>query len=234
MGTLAVQSFADRLRSALKDTDSNNRRWTDDDVVQYVSDGQRAAVQLRPEINPKTASHQLVAGTKQSIPDEAFNLLNVVRNMGSNGTTPGRVIKFADFDDMNSDPDWHTKAAADVVKTWLYDAKSDRRTFYVYPQQPSSVNQVELQFSKIPDELDALNDLIELDDIYQPVLWYYTLFRAYNKEVNQEGVSIDARASAYYTAFISELTGGLTSEARLDPATQTLETRDMPPPAPGQ
>ena len=235
MGTLTVQSFITRLQSSMRDLDAGQRRWTDDDVIQYVSDGQRAAVQLRPEINPVTAVVQLAAGTKQSIPATAFNLLNVIRNMGADMATPGRAIRYADLDDMNTnEPDWHSNTANVVVRNYLYDAKMDRRMFYVWPQQPAAgQGSVEMMYSKIPSELTATTDMIELDDLYQPVLWYYILFRAYNKEVNVEGVSIDARAERYYTTFIRELMGGRSAETILSPAFQTHEAQALPTMVPG-
>ena len=229
MGTLAVQSFIDRLGSALRD--DTNVHWTVEDIYQYVSDGQRSAVQLRPEINPVTDTVALIAGTKQVIPALGFSLLHVVRNMGAAGSTPGRAIRWVDFDVLdNSMPDWHSETAVGEVQHYLYDYKRDRKVFYVYPQQPTSPHMVEIQYSKIPDELGPLipaatPGIIELDDMYQPVLWYYTLFRAYSKQISIEGVDKDGRAGGYYQAFISELTGGLTSEQRLDPIYRTEESK---------
>ena len=97
MGTLTVNSFIGRLQSAMRDMDSGQRRWTDDDIAQYVSDGQRSAVQLSDlrSTPARATSSSPPARNRASLPT-AFNLLNMVRNMGDqHGMTPGRSIRYS-------------------------------------------------------------------------------------------------------------------------------------------
>ena len=129
---------------------------------------------LRPEVNPRTIRHQLVEGTKQTIPDNAYVLIEVVRNLGLNGTTPGRVITPSKRDSLDKvNNQWHV-GAGEIVKNYIYDIRN-RRTFYVNPPQPAQPRQVEIVVAEIPSQLANDNATIGIDDIYEPALVNFML-----------------------------------------------------------
>lgn len=157
MGTLSAKSIVDRAAQSLKDADYT--QWTLAELVGYLSDAQRAAVLLRPEVNPVTDVVQLVVGSKQMLPPDAFVLIGVNRNMRDTGRVenskkiyrPMRAITPSTLDDMNRiDPMWHIPetppplAEAEARRTFFDDATitnsiydtSNRHVWYCHPAVP--------------------------------------------------------------------------------------------------
>lgn len=220
---LAVGPILARLsNNALNDAD--NATWPLDDLRAYLSEGQRAAVLLRPEVNPDTRTVQLVPGTRQSIPSDAYLLLDVVRNMGADGRTPGRVVTPSERSALDKpDPDWQkAENADDDVVNWMYDIRN-RKTFYVSPPQPDPANHLEIvvagsppqilteaQSILTPDAREAAglsrDDALGIDDIYEPALICYVLHRAFAKDTSHEGAT-GGRSSMYMQWFVGLITG---------------------------
>lgn len=198
MGTLTGQSFIDRVAGDLNDDD--HIYWSEAELLTYLSDGQRAAVLVLPEVNPVTESLRLAAGTKQAIPADAFQLIDVVRNL-PNGTAITPTAK-SDIDQSN--PNWHSQAQSSETDNFIYDVRN-RRTFFVTP--PATANHsIEIVISKIPPEISSAATAIEIDDIYQPALLAYMFHRAFMKDVASEGQSVQ-KAQGYFELFMTLLLG---------------------------
>ena len=217
MGTIRARQFIDQMGSTLRDDELI--QWTEGDGLAYLSAAQRAAVELRPEINSVTETYQLVAGTRQTIPVGAFSLLDVIRNMGLDGETPGRAVRIIDRVTLDeSFPNWHMEPIASVCKHYVYDIQRSKDVFYVYPVQPVIPCCIEIAFSAVPAEIVSTDVAITLDDVYESSLYSYMLYRAYSKQVNTPGSANHVQmAQFYYRMFVDELTGGRSSEAFLNP-----------------
>ena len=217
---LTAGNLVTRLAQTLRD--DTNVHWTETEALSYLSDAQRAAVQIRPEIYPTTQVVALAAGTKQSIPNDAFSLIDVVRNMGT-GSTPGRAIRSIDRSTLDhADPNWHSATGDAVVQHYTYDIRA-RREFYVYPPQPNVPQRVELVYAKTPAEITASSDALSLDDMYEPLLLSYMLHRAYAKQLPMEaarGGANTERSDMYYKMFLEGLMGGRSAQEVLSPSSQ--------------
>jgi len=105
-----------RVRLLLQDPDGV--RWLDAEQFQWLTDGQRAIVVVRPDASAKNAEIELVAGSKQTLPDDGLRLLDVVRNVpvtavNSTTQTGGRAVRLVDREVLDSqDPSWHIRKAA--------------------------------------------------------------------------------------------------------------------------
>ena len=202
---LTAANVIDRAARTLNDPEKAT--WTETELLEYLSDAQRAAVLVRPECNLATGPHQLIAGTKQSIPDDAYMLIEATRNLGGDGITAGGVItpsSRASLDQTRRD--WHSAAPNATVKNFIYDIRN-RSTFWVYPPQPdANQRQIELVYAKIPGEIAIPGATLELDDIFEPALLAYILHRAHIKDTAAEGQSLD-KAAAYFQWFMALLTG---------------------------
>ena len=229
MATFAASSLIDRAALALSDTD--NVRWPRDELLEHLSDALRACVLKRPESNPVTVTVPLVAGTKQSLPEDAFVLIDSTRNMGwgtaaTDATvTPGRAIRPTERSSLDAAyPDWHTEQpytfATWRARSFLYDIRN-RRTYYVQPgvtpapteaPEPDETDYrgasryIEVVYAKIPDELAAEADTIPLDDIYEPPLLAYMLHRAYGKSSPGKEREYAEMAQLHFGRFINLLT----------------------------
>lgn len=213
-------------RAATLLQDASNVRWTLLELFGYISDGQKEVCIHKPSAYTKVSSVLLVEGTKQTLPSDGLSLFDVVRNMGTGGSTPGNAIRLTprELMDVNS-PGWHSSTASATAKHYTYDSKNTK-VYYVYPPQPAaSQGYVEIIYGAVPPDLvapgaytvlssyDAV--LIDLDDIYANPLVDYVLFRAYSKDA--EYAAAGGIAEKYLAAFIARVTGKTTAESSTDP-----------------
>lgn len=213
MATVTVASVISKVQTILQDT--TGIRWPDSELLGWINDGQREIVLYKPNAFVKNTSVQLTPGTKQTLPADGVQLIDVVRNMGANGATPGRAIRITMREILDSQvPGWHASATAAEVKHYMY-TMLDPKTYYVYPPQPSSSpSYVEIIYGAAPTEAQ-LNSTITLDDIYQTILVDYCLYRAYSKDT--EFAADQNRATAHQNAYIAALTGKAKVEAGVNP-----------------
>lgn len=219
MATITVRSILDKAHVILQDT--TGVRWSDSELLGWLNDGQREVVIFKPNAFVTNSAIKLVAGTKQSIPSNGVQLIDVVRNMGVSGNSPGRPVRITDQKIMDAqNPNWHQQTADSEARHYMY-SPLDPKHFYVYPPQPA-VNQgyVEIIYGTIPFDAE-INGIITLDDIYQNALIDYILYRAYSKESE---VADQARAANHQRNYFASLTGKLKSEVGASPSTNSPTT----------
>lgn len=200
MATITAQSLINRVKRILND--STSVRWTEAELLDYLNDAQREVVLMRPDALTKTEAMALVASnTKQSIPSAGIRLMNVTRNMGADGNTPGRAIRLVDRAVLDTQvPDWHASTPANEVMHYVFDPVNPK-VFYVYPRV-SSARQIEIVYSASPVDV-ALTDTIAIDDIYSNAIINYIFYRAYSKDADY---AQNANLSAsYWNSFVQEL-----------------------------
>ena len=196
----AASVVINRAKSSLNDPDSAT--WPESDLIDYINDAQYQVVMVRPESNPETRTVQLVEGTKQTLPTDAFSLIEVIRNM--DGTTPGRAIRQASFYYIDKNyPDWHSSTPDNEVINYLYDTRN-RKTFYVRPGQTSSPESVELVLSRIPAKVTAAGDTLTLEEVYEPSILAWVMYRAFLKEVAMDGATME-KANSFLAQFVRTL-----------------------------
>lgn len=201
MPTITASSIVGRATTILQDT--TNVRWPQDELLKWLNDGQREIVLLKPDAYSKVETVTLVAGTKQTLPAAGVMLLDVVRNMGTDGSTPGRAIRLVDREIMDAqNATWHADSASSSVIHYIYNPNAPK-TYYVYPPQPSSnFGQVEIIYSASPSDV-TINQTVTIDDIYANALLDYILYRAYSKDADYAGNA--QRAVVHYQAFMASL-----------------------------
>lgn len=181
MGTITGTAIIDSALFTLQDEDGV--RWTRPELLGYLNDGQLDLCLLKPDAKTVNGLHQLVAGTKQSLPAGGVGMVKIARNMGTTGTVVGRVPRRIDLAVLDQhDPDWHSRSSNATVAEYGFDAR-DPKTFYVSPPQPASgMGQVDLVYFGTPTPLANEAATIGLDDIYKTALEHYVAYRAYLKE----------------------------------------------------
>ena len=250
MGTLAASAIIRRAQRRLL---ADRVLWLDTELLEYLSDGQRRAVELRPEIHPDTRNVALVSGTRQDLPADAFVLIDVIRNIRRGDGSAGQGIAVSSDPAANiaitgnsikpiSDkplqrvaPDWHTRSAGETAEV-IYDRRN-RRTYWVSPpspgrgtladDDPASGHQIEIVVAKIPAEITDGTVLIELDDLYGPILLYYVLSEAFSKGIGLIGQEAREKSDHYYTRFEEALLGRASTDVRLT-LPSTLEEKGTP------
>jgi hypothetical protein len=170
----------DRAKEVLQDTGSTT--WTEAQLIEWLNDAQRVVVSQRPDASAVTASLPLAVGTKQSVPTGGLKLLDVVRNMGGDGATPGRAITLADKSTLDQNaPNWHSDAQVASVKSYVFDENNDPTVFYVTPPADGTT-QIEIVYSDTPANVTALDDDVSVADTYAPALIEWMLYRAFSRE----------------------------------------------------
>lgn len=187
MGTILSSAVVNEAELILND--EGNDQFDADDLFTFLKTAQRVAALVKPDISVTTASTICVAGAKQSLPAGGTKLNPGLRNMGTDGTTPGDVIPLIEKDELDAfKPGWANATGAATVQAYMYDPKNPK-VFYVYPPQPSSsFGYIEYSYDVTPADPASISTAITLDDIYAPVLVHLILHLAH---------SVDAASSAY-------------------------------------
>lgn len=220
MGTIVAQTVIDRAGKLLYD--QTNVHWPALELLDWLNDAQRQIVLLKPESFTKNTSVLMVAGTKQSIPADGVEFRRVVRNMGLNGTTPGRAVRKVDMDIMDIEtPDWHTTVADAIAKHYLFD-EGDPKRFYLWPQQPVAPHQMEIVYSAAPPSVAAAGNTITMDDIYANPMLDYMLWRARLKDSKNGDINQANNARAVFQESLGMKEQG---ENKFNPPTYGLPMR---------
>jgi hypothetical protein len=214
MATIDAKDVVDKASAILQD--AGNIRWTSVEMLDWVNDAQRELALVRPDAFVKNISVKLVAGVKQSIPTDGTKLIEVNRNMGSAGTTPGRAISIVMKHLMDAqDPDWTVAGAKPVVKHFMTDLR-DPKVFYVYPPQPSTTEYIEMVYAAYPPAVANLTagTKISVDDIYANALMDFVLYRAFSKDADAGNAQL---ALAYRESFVKSLSLKFEVDKMVDP-----------------
>lgn len=205
---MKVSDVISRVRSILNDADATGYRWSDAELIDATNDAQRLIALYRPDSCPANTVATLVAGSKQTIPSGGFRLMDVIRNIASDGTTPGRSIRIAERDTLDAyDPYWHTNTKKSEVKNFVYDERNPT-VYYVNPPVNAGVK-VEILYSKYPTALAGSNDDLTVTDAYLEAIVNYVLFRAYSKEAD---FGANAQLAQGYLALFSAVVGAKTQK----------------------
>lgn len=217
--TIAASTIIDRARNQLIDT-GTTKRWSDTELLNWLSDGQRALVALAPAASNTSVTVALVAGTKQTIPSDGHMLLSIMRNNVSGGGTPGKVVRLVSREIMdNYNADWHGGTQKAVVQNYIFDPQ-DPTHYYVYPPN-TGAGYVDMVYSKVPAELTTLADTLSVQDVYQTALFDYVMFRAHQKDSDfAAGLTV---AQSYLQSFLSSVGQGETGQLSNNPNLQLAQ-----------
>ena len=179
--TVAATSIISRARTQLVDTDMSQPRWTDAELLNWLSDGERTIVAAIPWAYQQTTTLALVTGTQQSLPAGANTLIEVIRNMNADGTAgaPCAMLDRSILDRQYLD--WHTDASiSPTVLHYTYD-ENNPLVFWVFPYNNGS-GLVTINCSMTPPDHVATSESIYVLDIFQTALVDYVLYRAHQKD----------------------------------------------------
>lgn len=213
---MLASDIISRARIVINDADAV--RWTDSELLKWISDGQRVIVLVRPDSYSINESLTLVAGTKQTLPSGGLRLLDVIRNLKSNGD-PDRSVRMVDRETLDAqDYNWHTTTATGKVMNFVYDNR-DPTHFYVYPQATAGMK-LEILYSKSPAEITTAATSLVLADVYVEPLFNYVLFRAYSKDA--EYAANASLAQGYMQIFMSLLGMKTSKDFAFSPETNKI------------
>lgn len=211
--TIPVQDIIDRVTDLLLDKDrpDDQARWTDAELIRWLNDSRMAILTRRPAACSKTVVQALVAGSLQALPTDGVMLLDVVRNMGVGGATPGRSIRRTDRQNIDdTDPYWHKARQSAEISQFTYDDRAPRE-YFVYPPATAGT-QIQLVHAAIPAAISAATDSLDFGLEYMDAVVNYVCYRAKSKDSEYANA---AEAAGFYAAF----NDGLGSTAQAQTAT---------------
>lgn len=211
--TTSVTTILNRVRVLLIDQEGD--RWLDDELLEWLNEGQRAVVGIKPDTNTIRETFNCAAGTRQTLPAGATQLLDIPRN--ADGTL--RAVRYVARHTLDSEnPYWHSSVASGEIRNYVYD-KNDGMTFFVYPPAEADAA-LEIVYSAIPTDCVINGDITLADDMAAPLV-DYVCYRAYMKDGD---FALNAqRATTHYQAFIAGVTGRELAEVQDAPQVSTNE-----------
>jgi hypothetical protein len=220
--TVTANTIITRVRTQLID-ERPTQRWSDDELLRWLSDGQRTMVAMDPSLGVIVDSQQLVPGTQQQLPEGGFLLMDIQLNMGHDGQTPGRVITVVSRENLDrTDPNWHASRRSDVTLHYIYDPKQPR-IYYVYPPS-TGVGFVNLARAHVPPDFVTLADPLTVPDLYQTGLFDYVMFRAHQKD--SDYAAGDQKAQGYLVLF-QMFMQGTTASVLDESANKQMQATDL-------
>jgi len=197
------------IEECAADFDTDYGRWSQDNWLDYINAGERQMVYLKPSSYTLDTPFQLVEGILQSLPTGGIELIDIPRNMGTDGLTPGASIFKTNPKDLDDTiPGWRSTTAAATVVHFMFDP-NDRKKFHVYPPQPAvSMGYVQAVYSAVPPVITKSGDsyavAINLSDEYAEPLKSYMRFRA-NSVDSQVSQFAYQRAVDAWNLFLTQI-----------------------------
>jgi hypothetical protein len=196
-------------------------RYTNAELVGYISDGQRRVCALIPSAYSLTFVNTLPsAGAMQPLPTlvplptggfgSATRLLSVICNVI--GTANGTVIRPIDrqtLDDAN--PAWPGVTGTTILHS-IYDHTVDPYTFWIYPGAATAASQkIRMACAIDPPNVSAGGQVF-IDPLYHEPLIDYVVARAFSKDADY-GDELN-QAQFHAQAFFSAIGAGKTDDAK--------------------
>jgi hypothetical protein len=197
---ILASTVLSRVRTQLIDP-APGTHWTDEELLQWMSDGQRTIVSAIPKATATITTQALVAGSLQTIAAAGYMLLAVYRNVG------GRAVYEVERAILDREtPTWQTQTSTAAVTAYFRD-ETDPRSFWVYPPN-TGAGTVTLSYSAQPAELTSSSDALGVLDIYATPLFDYVMFRAHQKDNDYAAAQgVAQQYLSNFSAFLASQSG---------------------------
>jgi hypothetical protein len=182
-------------------------RWPKAELMHWMSEAQ-IAIARSPGAYTRTAVIPLVKGTRQTLPDDGWTLISVIRNVDEEGR-PNRAVRVTTRALMDSfNPLWHAADERPFVEMYIYDERTPREFFVSPPSDGTGF--LEIVYGAVPAQLLSEDQNLVLPVLYDSAILDYVLYRANSKESDYAaGVQ---NAQQYFSSFNTGL--GTTLQAR--------------------
>ena len=206
MSTITVGFLVSSVEKKIQD--EGNDDWSESDLIGLYNLTLREIVSLDPKAYTITSNELMISGVEQTIPTAGIALVDVIRNMGTDGAIAGdmvREIPLSVLDDFY--PGWAAETATTAIEHYTR-IDGIKNKFYTYPQSDGT-GYLELKYSATPTTTTYDTDnvwqsrVIPLDDNYVDSLINGMLYRAYEDDSDLPGNA--QRSEMYKTRFMQTL-----------------------------
>lgn len=213
---MTVKDVLDRVTTLYND--SEYVRVGKEGYLRFLDDAINQICLVRPDAHVKTEIIDLVAGNRQSMPSDAYTLIDIYRNEN------GAPITQTERNNLDYFTDWYAGAPTSEIKEFIYDVRSPK-SFWVSPASDGT-SRIEMTYtyrptkyagSSLPFE-DTLKLDIELEDVFTGAVVNYMLFLLYSTDSSS---TMDAQfAGSYLNKFLQDLGTEFTSTTSMVPKPQ--------------
>lgn len=188
--------------------DESNDEYSEQNLLDLYALAIKEIINLVPSSHTEILKWKLSPSTRQTIPGNGVELVDVIQNMGSAGDTPGKGIRETSLDVMRTLlPNWESEDSADVIEHFLR-IPENKKAFMVYP--PSTGNQhIQASVTTVPPAViwDAGGDwrvsVIPIDDTYSHAIINGMVYIAYDDDSDTPGNT--PRSQIFYARFLQDL-----------------------------
>ena len=179
-------------------------------LLDFLNDAVRVVVMQRPDAAVITEVIRLEAGMRQHLPSkrkhsathDATMLIELIRNMGSDGETPGLSIVPTGTAVLLAWAD--PRKVSTTVDNFAYDKMTNKAVYYVYPAIPDSAEVwVEATYSITPRMVQSPSDKIGLPGEYAAAITHHVLASI----LSGDNESSNANKAAYHMQMFSSVLG---------------------------
>lgn len=200
--------------------DTQFERWSEASLLDYLNEARLRVALARPDAAAVSEVVRLDPGTRQELPQGGARLLDVVRNMGPDGATPGESVRLADRETLDAvDGGWHAALGQGVVHHYLFDDRLPA-SYLVYPPASASPEVwLEIVYARTPAPLTSPVQAVGLPEAFGAPLADFVLHRAFAADA--ESAESLARSAAHLEAFERAVAGKLSADALVSPKTRS-------------
>lgn len=227
MGTKLVRVLVAEASRYLDD--QTNQNWSQAVLLDWLNYAESAVCMVKPDAYSVTGVVTLAPGTKQTIPASGTGLGRLLRNMGTDGATPGEVITEMPIKVMDRNRSFHTQTPATAVQHFIRIPGSNDTYYVTPPVHPTTVVQVEMVYPASPTPITVSNwttgtETINLPDIYVNPLLQLMLFRACDM-LSSDMPGMSQKATSALALAIQMITG----KADAETMAKARAAADIPP-----
>lgn len=204
-----VTELTERISDQLLDKDFV--RWSNEEIIRWINDAASEIVIRRPPAGTKTETLVLEEGARQELPDAAFQLIDVVRNISAQTKYPIQRVSRHELESHAST--WYDDEHADHVQNYSYDDRQPK-VFYVWPQVTAGT-EVEVVYTRPPATITADTDQLDIGKEYMGPIVSYVLYRCFSKDAENNDINL---ATAHYTAFNESLGANTAMQLTVSPS----------------
>lgn len=186
---MKVSNIIDRVTLLYNDMDYV--RLSKHQYLEFLDDAINTLITMRPDVWVKTEVVKLQPGIRQTLPDEAYSLIDIYCNATKeeDGTfTYGEPIFQVERRDLDYFSDWRRAEASDVIYEFIYDRKTPRQFLVNPPVAKDKDVYIEMaysapyvSFADMQEDVAMQQDL-ELVGNYRGPLVDYMLYLAYSTD----------------------------------------------------
>lgn len=208
---MTVGDILDRVVTLYNDASYD--RVSQSMYLKFLDDAINQLILSRPDSHVKTDVVQLTAGTRQTLPANGYNLINIYRNMGyvdGSSWIEGAPILQVDRDELDFFSNWHTITADNEVEEFAYDLRTPKTFWVSTPASTSTYVEMdysygaEVRYGELTDDFeDILLLVLPIDDVFMGPLVSYILYLLYSTD--SSSVNDNAIAKQYEQSFYQAL-----------------------------